>query len=270
MGTAVRSDDEKIRIILAMIPLIGILSSRGSTDPKITSSVSIGNFFFALFILSSSFIGKVDIVTLAILSMYTLYFAIIIGGLFIENQHYTMRWAHWIPDKQALECHFFATSKMLIDIMKLIIGKEVHLDYQQHLHAEYATYERLAGLQTALPFPLPPIVCALPVIQIISLPIALQRRYRDHLAKISESLLITLTLAILLLVGYDPLLISLVLIPACELCVSPRDTQYPMMSFFGVIRRIFSHSQKIREHAETLREKEEVTYRYEVTPRGEE
>ena len=184
------SDEEKIRISLSFIPILGTFLSAKYPSKEILTGRKVGNFFLFLLIFFNFLNGSINI--LSFLVIISLIAIIVSTSVFLmyQGKFLSFPFYKFIPTYAEIEAFIFTIFVMIKEFFQVAFGKEKQKNFKE-------IYEKILTRHTEVVPPTEkfwthPAIIGIPILNFITIPSFFQKKFHEYQGNISEGFLLSI------------------------------------------------------------------------------
>lgn len=185
----VGSEEEKTRILAAMIPFLGIWLSKKYPSTLITHARILGSFFTFLSILSLYFGGSESLIPFLIVGGYILLFVIEGVYLFIQWHFLLIPILIHLPEYSTIEAYIFSGLRSIKEFFRIVFGGNTRILFSDILKEEIEKQKKITPTEIKYFMPIGSVW--LPFWNLFTLPSLFIEKYKEYRFLIIQWLLIT-------------------------------------------------------------------------------
>lgn len=259
---AIETEEEKVRVVASMIPLLGIYIAERYPHPLTTRGRIIGSTLFFVILLSNIFSSEWGMIITLVGWIAVLLFVVLAVNIFLRSSFIGTAWIEKIPSYREWEAHFFALILSIREFIRIAFGGSGKRNYHElYIEELEQTSEKVPPSN---PYFMPAGLIGVPFWNLFTLPSLWIEQYREYRRSIIAWLLITLITWVLIYFRWSSSnYLPFLLFPIVHMLVMTGSDLGSAIPGINILFRIFGFAG--RTHAayqEKKNQTEEVHYSY--------
>ncbi len=252
----IRSDEDKIRILASIIPLVGISIAKKSPSWETVRGRIIGSCFLFLYFVSIFFTGAQSLISFLLITSFILYFVIEAVYIFVYEEYLSWDILDRLPSYEMVHASMVAAFLTIFDFFRVAFGGEKKSSWKSLIEEE--TIRGNYALPSE-PYFMPIHLIGIPFFNLFTLPSLFIEKYKPYRKIILEGLMITaLWIYVLFFLGnYTHILLLLSLFPIAHILIYGKSSLALHTPILSLLSRIFESLARISSLIMKVQKKEE-------------
>ena len=192
----VENEDDKVRLVASMVPLLGIYIARKYEHPLTSSGRSLGSLLLFMVFTAWIFSNEGGLFVTGVWTLSLFIFIVLSVNIFLRGEFIMSSLIERIPSYEECEAHIFASLLSVNEFLRIAFGGSDREDYHTlYVREIVARWTREAP---SAPYFMPAWLIGIPFWNLFSVPSYWMEQYREYRSYILSGILITLLVSILI------------------------------------------------------------------------
>ena len=192
----VENEDDKVRLVASMVPLLGIYIARKYEHPLTSRGRNLGSFLLFIVLIVSVLSNEGGLLPTLVGILSLLIFVILSVSIFLRGEFFMSSLIERIPSYEECEAHIFASLLSMKEFFRVAFGGSNRESYHTlYIHEITLRWEKIPP---SIPYFMPAGLIGIPFWNLFSIPSYWMEQYREYRSYILSGILITLLVSILI------------------------------------------------------------------------